>query len=206
MTIDDLINDIENMDSTEKTELDELKVIIGQNGFNGFCDDERYALTSPIDIYKTFKEVAFIEEKFNLAASEIFVVGLLFGNLNIAAKFIDCAKKKGLHYSKFVEFLYYKHHIVLVNRKSKAIRFKVFDTKFVTDVLNVGGTLCDSVIKHLSKKNKKVRMGQCLHCSPKVMNTDRYFRLWFLNDDSSINSIGKFLKTSFNEFRVFVID
>lgn len=205
MTVDELIKEIEYFIPDYSKQPESLKLIIGQEGYNGVCDDEKYCLNSEIKYYKRFKEVAFLLESMVPAPSELFILSVLFSSIDNAVEFLDKITTIKEPYVKTVEFLYFKYGIILINRKGKYRRFDIFKNENVTDILNIGLKPCPTIISHLNKCLNIPKGSSCLHCSPFNMATSfkSYFNIWFRKDEKSLKKIdGLSGNTSFKDFSI----
>ncbi len=54
--VDDLIKVIDSYTPDYSKKPSEIKLIIGEVGYNGFCDNEKYCINTKIEYYKEFKQ------------------------------------------------------------------------------------------------------------------------------------------------------
>ena len=202
MDLNTLLIEIEKYDYSKSMKPSQLSVILGYDSVNSNRTDS-FSENTNIDIYKSFMEVAFLFEEFAINASEIFMLGILLGSIDNASNFLKKMKALDNGYEKLINYLYYKKHIVLVNRNTKANQLIELAREYdIKEVLIIGK-------EHVSKKalsllKPDTLVGQVLHCSPRNLSIypDEFFNVWFLHNDLFINNIESFKKTKFDSFNL----
>lgn len=203
VTILQLINLIDTYKIDTSKKIREVKIVLGEEGYSGVCWDEDYCINhSSIDIYKEFKEVAFIMNDLSYKCSELFVLGLILGDNKLAIEFLDGLRKIKDGFYKFIEYIYYEHGIVFINRVEKKKCFELFDKNGykVTDVMIIGSKPYLSCINKM--KSSVPATGKLIHCSSYNLGSDPedYAKTWITHDDNRIKKISNHSKTSFNKF------
>ena len=204
MTIKELLKEIEEFDLKNAKEPKDIRIILGKDVYGGpkARTIEPFCKATKIDFYKKFGQVAFIIDDLAFQPSELYVLGVLLRSLDKAVTFLEGLKTIDEGYEKFINYLYYTKHIVLINREGNASKFEVFKHRNVTDVLIVGSKTSKRALKNL-KENKNIKMSKCVHCSPKNQgkdDNDEYYTTWFKYDDKYLEKVDDLKQTSLNSF------
>ncbi len=191
MKFDKLIKEIVEFES--KQEPDALKVIVGLS-VASTENQSNFDIINKLDVYKTFGHCAFIISKWKTANknSESCVWALLLNCSTLESKdFLNEIKARKLE-SKLIEWLYFKHGVVMVNRQNHNPCFFVFKKKNVTHVLITSDR---SYTRILNNFDSKTKVAIVQHPSPKNWGLKNSF--WFKHSDKT----SKEAKTKKNAFK-----
>jgi hypothetical protein len=150
--------------------------------------------------YIGFTEIAFLTHNTKTPDSLVLIMGLFFGSIDDASKFIHMLKANGKNFYDFAKFLYYEKGIMLVNRNQldSSTQKKLYPK--VIGILDVGRRDSKNTVEAISKMTK-IKYGYVVHCSTIQQYDKKRFDAWYRFDDNAIEQ-SKFSnpKISFKDF------
>lgn len=161
-------------------------------------------------IYETsFPEIAFLTNDWLCITSTLeMIFRLLFIDHATAVCAIGWLKKHSVSPIKFANYLWCKHHIVLANcdvNETQQLYDKLIKRTSIKKVYILCLGLKNSFYlnsKGTTPSTKAVLFGKVLHPSSRNVNSKRYYKTWYLFDDTEIITPPKAQSFSFKDFAI----
>ena len=156
-----------------------------------------------------FPEIAFLTNDWLCITSTLeMIFRLLFSDHATAVCAIGWLKKHSVSPVTFANYLWDKHHIVLANsdvNKTQQLYDKLIKMASIKRVYVLCLGLKNSFYlnnKGAVPSTKTVLFGKVIHPSSRNVNSKRYYKTWYLFDDTEITKPPKSKSFSFKDFAI----